>query len=273
MPLRKPSRQSVLTLAERLAGVARLMLPLRAESVRLEEVTVPIPDLPEHLDGFTIGALSDLHLGPLVPTDVVRRAAELLATRRPGLVVVTGDVISTAGAALKVDDALAALATYNIYGVYGNWDWEASMRHALRNQRAIRFLRNDGVEPVPGLWLAGVEETIFGRPDIDRAVAGVPDFAVRILLAHEPDYADHVRPRHNIALQISGHSHGGQIRLPFVGPVMLPRAGRKYASGLNQAPHCQVYTSRGVGVVHIPIRLLCPPEATLLTLRKGGELG
>jgi predicted MPP superfamily phosphohydrolase len=272
LPLRKPSRQSVLTTAERLAGVARFLLPLKPDSVRLERVTVRIPDLPPHLDGYTIGALTDLHLGPLVPIDVVQRAAELLAECRPDLVVVTGDVISTPAAADTVDEALAPLCTYNIYGVYGNWDWDPPLRFALHAQTAIRFLQNQGVSPVPGLWVAGVEETLLGRPNIDQAVAGAPDFAVRILLAHEPDYADKVRPDQGIALQISGHSHGGQVRLPFVGPVMLPRSGRKYAAGLNQAAHCQVYTSRGVGVVHIPIRLFCPPEATLITL-KGEELG
>jgi uncharacterized protein len=262
--IRGPLRGIVLTIAEALAGLVRLLVPVRPKSVRLEAVTVRVPDLPAGLEGYTIGVLSDLHLGPIVPDALVRHAAMLVAARRPDLIVVPGDVISKSAAAPRVDVALAPIG--KAYGVYGNWD---HTRHlALRGQRTIRFLLNDGLEVAPGLWLAGIDETIFGRPDLKRALAGAPEGAVRILLCHEPDFADRVRPEHRVALQISGHSHGGQIRLPWFGPMMLPRSGRKYHTGLNQALHCQVYTSRGVGMVHIPLRVNCPPEATLIKLTR-----
>jgi predicted MPP superfamily phosphohydrolase len=120
----------------------------------------------------------------------------------------------------------------------------------------------------PGLWLAGVDDLQRGKPDLDRALAMAPPDGVRILLSHEPDFANRVRQGHHVALQLSGHSHGGQVRLPFVGPLLLPPGGRKYHTGLNQAPACLVYTSRGVGMVRLPIRFACPPEVTILTLQK-----
>ena len=253
----------------RVTGVARLIAP---RHVVLERVTVQVPDLPPGLAGYTIGVLTDLHLGALVATEFVRRAAEMLASEQPDLVVVLGDLVSEESAVRELPVALAPLGGAAV-GVWGNWD--LSVEGAME-QRVVRMLVNEGFAPVPGLWVAGVDDTVLGEPDLAKALAGAPPApgaggaaraAVRILLAHEPDFAEQVKPEHNIALQLSGHSHGGQIRLPLVGPLMLPPGGRKYPMGLRQARACQVYTSRGVGTAHLPIRLFCPPEVTLITLR------
>lgn len=242
--------------------------------LRLERVAVSIPNLPPQLEGLRIGAMSDLHLGPLVPVERVRRAAELLVGQRPDLVLVAGDFTAVEDPELAqrlIDEALEPVA--GAFGVLGNWDSPLCTlpRHAAR-QQAVRILVNEGVSPVPGLWLAGLDSGLLGRPDLDRALAGAPPGTVRIVLVHEPDLADRVRPEHQVALQISGHTHGGQVRLPFVGPLFTPGLGQKYVAGLYQAPACQVYTTRGVGVSHLPIRLFCPPEVALITLCRG-EVG
>lgn len=247
----------------RLIGLNRV---LERRRVEFEQRSVVIPDLPEHLDGFTIGVLSDLHVGPATPPRWVRKAVEQLAARKPDLVVALGDYIGSHEHGPAADWALEPVR--GALGIIGNWDFkDRFIRHSMRS---VRMLVNEGTLAADGLWVGGVDEPRLGEPDVARAMAGAPEGAVRILLCHEPDYADEiVRPEHRVALQISGHSHGGQIRLPLVGPVLLPAGGRKYRAGLYPAPHCQVYVNRGLGNAHLPIRILCPPEITLLKLVRG----
>lgn len=237
---------------------------LNPRSVRLERVDLRIDGLPASLEGFAIGVLSDLHLGPLVKAGQVLQAVQRLAAERPDLVLVAGDLTSDPAAEPQLDEALAPVR--GALAVAGNWDYDQAPE--VRRQTAVRLLVNEGVLAAPDLWVGGVDDCKFGRPDIARAMAGAPPGALRILLAHEPDFADQVEAGHSIALQISGHSHGGQIRLPLIGPLLLPPLGRKYHTGLYLAPHTQVYTSRGLGFAHLPVRILCPPEITLLTLRR-----
>lgn len=257
------------------AGYAHWLEP---EALRVERVAVHAPGLPVHQDGYTIGVLADLHLGRFVQVERVHAAAEKLARARPDLVVVAGDFIGDmdfpgnrppyANIARMIDQALAPVK--GAYGVWGNWDlFIRRLPMGEPGQSVVRILVNEGALVAPGVWLGGIDDAYYGKPDVERALDGAPAEAVRILLAHEPDLADRVLPRHRVALQISGHSHAGQVRLPLAGPVqaMLPPLGRKYVAGLNQAPACPVYTTRGIGVVHLPFRFLCPPEITLITLR------
>lgn len=250
-----------------IAGIPGAGYRLNAAAVPVERVTVPIVGLPAHLHGYTLGVLTDLHIGPLLGPERVAAVAERLAAMRPDLVVVAGDLVSAADAAGQLDRALAPVQ--GALAVPGNWDYRTKAIPALLGCASVRFLLNEGVEAAPGLWIAGLDDALSGRPDIGRALAGAPEGAVRILLAHEPDVAARVRAEDRIALQISGHSHGGQIVLPLLGAALLPTLGRRYPTGLARAPHCQVYTSRGLGVAHLPIRWNCPPEITLITLVQG----
>jgi len=100
----------------------------------------------------------------------------------------------------------------------------------------------------------------------------VPDGEATVALVHEPDVADYVA-RFPIDLQLSGHSHGGQVRLPGIGPIILPAMAIKYPEGLNRVGNLQVYTNRGLGVITPPVRFNCPPEVTLITLRSAKPLG
>jgi predicted MPP superfamily phosphohydrolase len=256
-----------------------------------ERVAVSIPSLPEDLVGFKIGVLSDLHLG-LTPADRVRRAVQALLAMEPDVVVVVGDFTggdagtygtsqSGGGSDLHepksseecmddIDYALESLKTAakTAYGVPGNWDrWlEGGLGSELES---ITMLINGGVLVAPNLWLCGADDVLLGSPDIHRAIADAPNGAIKILLAHEPEVADSVTPEHGISLQISGHSHGGQVRIPGVGPVFLPPMGERYDMGLYETPTHKVYTTRGIGMSHIPVRFMCPPEITLITLVAG----
>ncbi len=192
------------------AGYAYALEPHWLEVVRLD---LPIPELPGHLDGYTIGVLADLHLGRLASVKWGHQVASRLAALQPDLVVAVGDMVGNTGSHEEqqrmIDQALDPVR--GAYGVLGNWDYfGGQLSSFVKRQTAVRLLVNEGVEVAPGLWLAGVDDGLWGQPDVDEAVAGAPEGAVRILLAHEPDLADRVRPEHRIALQISSHTHGGR---------------------------------------------------------------
>jgi predicted MPP superfamily phosphohydrolase len=118
------------------------------------------------------------------------------------------------------------------------------------------------------LWLAGIDDVLRGRPDLGAAIGKIPANEATILLAHEPDFADEASLL-PIDLQLSGHSHGGQIWIPGIGAPWLPPLSRKYPRGLYQIGKLTLYTNIGIGTIRAPIRINCPPEITLITLRVG----
>lgn len=118
------------------------------------------------------------------------------------------------------------------------------------------------------IWICGVDSWFGETYDPGAALSGVPEQECRVVLLHEPDCADEVS-RIGADFMMAGHSHGGQVRVPFVGAPVLPPMSRKYPIGLRTVNGMQLYTSRGIGVIHLPIRFDCPPEITLFTLRRG----
>ena len=144
-----------------------------------------------------------------------------------------------------------------------------SWRNLLR-QANVNVLANEHVNWRHGgqaLYLAGVDDVWCGKNDLDRAVNGIPANAVVVALVHEPDYADIVARDSRILLQLSGHSHGGQVRIPFVGALYFPTWGKKYTAGQYQIADLALYVNRGIGMVGWPIRVACRPEITLFTLQ------
>jgi hypothetical protein len=141
---------------------------------------------------------------------------------------------------------------------------------AVLRAAAIPVLNNQSV-PIERdgarFWLGGVEDVLDRYPDLNATLHDVPAEEPMVLMAHEPDYADQVA-RYPVDLQLSGHSHGGQVRLPFMRPLYLPRLARKYVWGLYRINALTLYTNPGLGTVNLPVRLNCPPEITLLTLRR-----
>ena len=254
---------------------------------------VPIRDLPPGLDGLCIVHVSDTHLGARVPAALIRDAVAQAAALRPDLVLLTGDYIhrhrSEIDPAADLLAPLVASASIGAVAVLGNHDWYgdgAAMSAALAS-RGVRMLDNRRLflcaesrrlltDERPGavLCLAGVGDLEEHTVDFDAALAGVSPSTPRLLLAHNPDTAEHARlqttapPR--VDMMLSGHTHGGQVSLPLVGPLVVPSAyGPKYAGGLVRGPACPVLVSRGVGMSILPIRVNCPPEIGEITLLRG----
>lgn len=238
----------------------------------IEKVTLPLRRLPPEFDGFTLAQISDVHRGPYVDDAMIQAAVEAVNQLRPDAVMLTGDFVTRdAALADPCAQALGALqARSGVYAILGNhdhWTDADEIERALTAQ-ALTVLRNNAVaieRDGARLWIVGVDDVWERHADLEQALRLVPADQVTILLAHEPDYADFAA-QHPIDVQLSGHSHGGQVRLPILGTPILPYLGRKYPRGLYQLGALQLYTNRGLGMVSPPVRFNCPPEITLLTL-------
>jgi uncharacterized protein len=236
----------------------------------LERVTLRLPALPAALDGLRVGQISDCHLGMLHSAHNLAWAVDRMRAERPELLVLTGDFVSRRKAIPELAPLLRGLsAPLGMFAVPGNHDyWEGvgDVYSALA-LLDIPLLANEhrrlhwrGAD----LWLVGLDDVWDGRPDLAAALDGVPRDACTLLLAHAPDIADEAA-RHGISAQLSGHTHGGHLRLPVLGPFALPRFGWRYTMGYYQIGGLALYVSRGLSGG--PLRLLCRPEATIFTLR------
>jgi predicted MPP superfamily phosphohydrolase len=260
-----------------LAGDAILLEPNRPRIVRQDFF---LPRWPERLDGFTVALLSDFHYDPYFSTHPLHAAIPMVNRLRPDLIVLAGDFVSLP---LFGDDQKGALAAepcarllrqmtapHGLWAVMGNHDAGTDPEHVTRALQAqnIQVLanRSQAIERNGArIWLAGVNDVLNGTADLAQTVRGIPAGEAVILLAHEPDFADEAS-RFLIDLQLSGHSHGGQIRLPLLPPLYLPELAKKYVWGTYYVGALTVYTTAGLGTVAVPMRLNCPPEITLLTL-------
>ncbi|MFQ6101573.1 MAG: metallophosphoesterase [Anaerolineae bacterium] len=250
------------------AGYATLVEP---HWPALERVDVPLPNLPAVLEGFTIAQLSDLHRGPETMQEDVTRAVELTLRQEADLIVLTGDYVSgSAEYATSCAEPLSFLtACGDVLASLGNHDhWtDVNVVAGALTDVGLTVLRNAARAVADGLWVAAVDDVWERHADLDKALEGVPAGATIVLLAHEPDYADIVAADGRVGLQLSGHSHGGQVRLPFVGPPLLPYLAHKYPAGRYRVGSMWLYVNRGVGMISPAVRFNCRPEVTLLTLR------
>jgi uncharacterized protein len=246
----------------------------------IERVTIPIPRLPEAFAGFRIVQLSDIHFGPYIGKSQIDRAVRMALSLQPDLTLLTGDFVlnwllehhgpKVARKAEPCAQALQPLRANPTYAVLGNHDyWNgAEIVNEIFTAYGIPVLRNQSL-PIERqgkrLWLIGVDDVYEHVNDIDKALAGVPADENKIVAVHEPDFARAVA-KHPVDLQLSGHSHGGQVWIPGIGAPILPHLAHKYPRGLNRLGNLQIYTNRGLGMVAPPVRLNCPPEVTLITL-------
>jgi predicted MPP superfamily phosphohydrolase len=257
-------------------GAAEVGYAARHEPLRvlLEERLIRIPKLPNAFDGFRIALFSDIHLYPFTPIQVVSDAVTLANSFQPDLVILAGDFVWHDVEA--VFDLVPVLSRLNsaagIFAVLGNHDHRKGPQIVTQtlNQAGIRLLNNDGIILQRGndsIYLAGIDSAWGGTPEPDAAFGNRRGDIATIVAVHEPDYIKELVARFPVDLQLSGHSHGGQVRLPIVGPLILPPMGLVYDMGLYRVGEAQVYTTRGIGTIHINARFNCPPEVTALTLQ------
>ncbi|MCA9859173.1 MAG: metallophosphoesterase [Thermomicrobiales bacterium] len=243
----------------------------------LERVELPLPAGATALDGLRIAFVTDTHCGPFTTPADIHRGVALFDRERIDLVLLGGDYVSESNLyAAPMADVLRSLverAPLGAFAVMGNHDLPLGVDRVRGELERIgvRVLRNEhAIVERNGqrLAIAGIDDTIVGRADADMTFASIPAGVPTLALWHEADFAEHAA-RLGAFAQLSGHTHGGQVRLPFVGSIWLPPDGRVRDIGLEDVEGMPVYISRGLGVYRPPVRFLAPPEVTLVRLNAG----
>jgi len=269
------------------AGLALYSGEIERHWIEVTRRDIFVPGLPEAFDGFRVAHLSDIHMDEYTEPFLVRDAVDHINRLHPDAVFLTGDFVTrellpkrlSIGPAWQCASILDKLECPRRYAVLGNHDvmvGAPEVTQALTDNH-ISVLRNASLpieRPGGRFWVAGVDDPVKGKPDPDTAippsirnVSGEPI----VLLCHAPDYADKLltfSAGPSVAFMLSGHTHGGQVRLPLMMPLFLPPLGRKYVEGWYRIGATQLYVNRGLGTVGFPVRFACPPEITLHTLRK-----
>jgi predicted MPP superfamily phosphohydrolase len=262
-----------------LAGATTAYRFWEASQIRIRRAIVSLPHLPRAFAGKTIGVLADFHHGPFVGIDFIREAVRLANGLRPDLFALVGDFAHQGTHAAEqlppcLEVVSQLVAPLGVFAVPGNHDMKNAGRvyQNLVQQTTLTDLTNRSIRLSMGgesLWLAGVDDLWWGKPDLHAALRRVPEGSAVVLLCHNPDFAEDT-PDSRVGLILSGHTHGGQVHLPGLGSPFIPsKYGDKYRRGLVQGPASQVYITRGLGESVVPLRLNSPPEINLLTLIPG----
>jgi predicted MPP superfamily phosphohydrolase len=255
------------------AAMAYMYLGNQINDPVVEKIDIFIQGLPSALEGFRIVQISDIHYYPFTKLELVDRAVQMANELQPDLVLLTGDYVwHEVEAIFDMMPSLARLkARYGVYANLGNHDLWTDVRVVTQAFREIQMplLVNQGLPISVGsdsLYIASLDDGWSGKPDLSAAMQNRPDGAPTVLLMHEPDLADEYSQDPRINLQLSGHSHGGQIRFPLMGALIYPYLSWKYPIGLYNINGMWLYTNRGLGTTNIPLRVNCAPEITELTL-------
>lgn len=260
---------------------ATLVEPAR---LYVREYTIPVKGLPAVFDNLRIAHVSDTHYGPYVALSFVQEAIGRANELNPDLVLLTGDFVHFTPR--SVEDGIGVLAGVEarlgaaaVMGNHEHWEGAEACRERfsqigmpLLENRAM-YVTAQGLTDAPkagepSFCLAGVGDLWEGEVLLDETLKDAPADVPCIMLSHNPDVAEMLKAHHRVDLMLSGHTHGGQVSLPVVGPLVVPSEyGEKYLGGLCQGPRCPVVVSRGVGVAGIPVRFGVPPEIGLITLR------
>ncbi len=276
-------RTATLTaLASGLGGIiySASMEPGWLDVVRLK---MPLRRLPKSFTGFKIAQISDIHMGGWMTRARLSASVEKILAEKPDIVVITGDFLLGRGwdeiretALQDVVDGLAPLvAGLPVYAVLGNHDYwtDANKIGIALSKAGLELMVNaTGVlrRGADELYLAGLGDVYEHQHRLAVLLRKIPLDACSILLCHEPDYADYASLTDAFDLQLSGHSHGGQVVIPFIGPIKTPSLAHKYPLGQYQVGDMIQYTNRGLGMASIPIRFNCRPEITIFTLETQG---
>ncbi len=238
----------------------------------VKHISIPVEGLHPSLDGFTIVQLTDIHIYPITPIEVAEEAVAIANSLKPDLAVLTGDYVWREGEAIfELAPVLAGLnANQGLYAIIGNHDIWEGLETCLTGLReaGIPVLINQGLTITKGggsIYLAGLDDGMSGQPDLSAALEGMPAGAPVVLLMHEPDPADEISLDGRVSLQLSGHTHGGQVRIKDM-PMVLPPLGRNYDLGLYNINGMWLYVSPGIGEISVPLRYNCPPEVSVFTL-------
>lgn len=270
------------------AGLALYAGEIERHWVDVTYHEVPLPGLAPDFDGMRIVQLSDIHMERFTEPIFLRSVIERINGFQPDTVFLTGDFVTSdehsniaQGQAWDCAGVLKGLTCKSVYAVLGNHDVNSGAEEitAALKSSGIQVLRNSYLPVERGsarIWLAGLDDPLEGIPNLDATIPAqirnVRNEPV-VLMCHAPDYATTIQSHpagQAIGLMLSGHTHGGQIRLPLIGALVLPPMGKKFVEGWFQFDQMKMYVNRGIGTIGVPFRFDCPPEISVFTLRAPG---
>jgi uncharacterized protein len=283
------TRRAFLSAGIALAGLAAFsgggilyLKEIEPSWIEITQVKLSLKRVPPAFHGFRLVQISDIHLGGWMNQEHLETVVQKVTEQKPDAVAITGDFVTGHGWSSQLPTFLGQLKetlkplaqsflTIGVLGNHDHWTNPYEVRKMLK-EAGITELANSSMTLIRGndrMNLAGVDDIYVGRQRLNHVVAQVGEAGAAVFLAHEPDFADESSRTGCFDLQISGHSHGGQVVIPFVGPPVLPRWGSKYPSGLYQVGDMFQYTNRGVGMTEPAVRFNCQPEITVFTLESG----
>lgn len=241
--------------------------------VQINRYKIPVPDLPRSFHGFTIAQITDVHYGLLVSGSFVKNIVQQTNQLKTDMIVCTGDYVHERDSIESIDNVWPILskleAEYGVYSVLGNHDHWADTKRSLywleRSGQNIRHTCRAVYKGQERIIIGGAGDYWEEDLKIDSAFSCSDEDDCRLLLSHNPDALD-TEFDTPLSLVISGHTHGGQVIVPFWGPPVLPVKNKNYTSGLITTPKNQLFISRGIGWAGYPVRFNCYPEIAVLEL-------
>jgi len=252
---------------------------IEPKRVRVNKIVFSSTKIPSPFHGITLLQFSDTHLGYDYTLKQLEKLVADINRLKPDVILFTGDLIDdpkTFRYSYKIAPILkrlhAPLGKFAIYGNHDHGGFGTERYKAIMDEAGFRLLINEHASierQGESIHLFGIDDVMFKRHELKRTLARLSNRNFNVLLAHEPDIADDVEP-FLVDVQLSGHSHGGQIQLPFIGPLITPPLAKKYVDGLYHIGRSRMtlYVNRGIGTTREPYRFLCSPELTVITLNK-----
>ena len=264
-----------------LVGGRYYMKDIEPSWVDITNFTYSHPLIPESFDNIRIIQFSDTHLGFQYNLSDLEETIETIQTPNPDIICFTGDLMDNPNDYQETSEIITLLsklkAPLGKYGVYGNHDhggYGTEIYKDIMSNSGFSLLVNESNFITLGdgsrIVISGVDDAMLGKPNLDSSFPKQPDELFTILLSHAPDYADYAS-RYPFGLQLSGHSHGGQIQIPLLGAVVTPPFAEKYREGAYTIDSLTLYVNRGLGTTRIPYRLFSRPEITVIDLQHGQE--
>lgn len=243
------------------------------------ELTILSPKLPPGFDGIKIVQFSDTHLSPFYTIEQLEKVVDEVNLLSPDIIVFTGDLMDEPNSYNETNLISPVLSKLNAplgkFAIYGNHDhggYGTDIYSNVMDLSGFTLLRNEAL-PIKlldqtSIIIAGIDDLMLGQPDYEGTLAGFSEEQFVVFLAHEPDAAEQAAG-YSVNLQLSGHSHGGQVQVPFYGALVTPPFADIYVEGLYQVrENFQLYVNRGLGTTRIPFRFLSVPEISIFTLKR-----
>lgn len=254
-------------------GYARYIEP---KQLRISRIQLQSEKIPKSFNNIKMVLFSDTHLGFNYSVEQFTDLITFINEIAPDIILFTGDLIDAPNKYKEIGPVTQLLkelrAPFGKFSIYGNHDhggYGTEIYKMIMEEANFALLKNEHKKVYNKMndyiYICGLDDGMLGKPDPKKTFENIDANVFTILLAHQPDLVEMVK-EYPIDVQLSGHSHGGQIQLPFIGPIFTPTGSTTYVEGFYEVGTTQLYVNRGIGTTRVPFRFLCPPELTIFTL-------